>query len=92
MLRSNSLFIDTEYKADCEHKINYLKLNGDFSGNLLSDSSEISENSLLEAFSDGVVNTTNEQYSFANDGIGYVYPVRKITANYSKIIVDYVQQ
>ena len=35
MLLSNSLFLDSEYKADCENKIKYLEL---IEGSVIDDS------------------------------------------------------
>lgn len=34
MLNSNMLFLDNEYKADCEHKINYLSNNNNPHNNI----------------------------------------------------------
>lgn len=34
MLNSNMLFLDNEYKADCEYKINYLNTNSDPHNNI----------------------------------------------------------
>ena len=37
MLLSNSLFLDSEYKADCENKIKYLELIESSTGSIIND-------------------------------------------------------
>ena len=49
MLLSNSLFLDSEYKADCENKINYLE-DLDSNNSLVRDVSE-----LYKEDSDGIL-------------------------------------
>ena len=85
MLKSNSLFIDSEYKCDCENKIDYFQ---DFPEAEESESGQ-HQNNIVS----GIVNIENESDNaglYIDDGYGVVYPVRRISNRYAKIILDFV--
>ena len=99
MLLSNSLFLDSEYKADCENKIKYLKL---IEGSVIDDSdtgkekdTEIVEE--LENFEGEITDTTMvifdgkpttpNNYKYVKVS-GTLYPTKQISKNYNKIILD----
>lgn len=90
MLLSNSLFLDSEYKADCENKIKYLELiesstiNDNDNTPIVNFEGTITDTTMV--IFDGKPTTPNN-YKYVKVS-GTLYPTKQISKNYNKIILD----
>ena len=94
MLLSNSFFLDSEYKADVEYKINYLsvlkKEDNSIMENIFeseSDADEIlTKSDLLECLERKIIGPTNDR-PFISDS-QFLYGTKQISNNYYKILLE----
>lgn len=93
-LLSNSLYLDNEYKADCEFKINYLYLLDSESDNDPLESVDTPDErpqdgkqDLLESL---VTRLNKDRTGYTNDG-GKLYKNKQISNDYCKILFELEQ-
>lgn len=79
-LLTNSLYLDSEYKADCEKKINYILFLEDSSTNT-NTNNQITINEI----SNGV---SNNNYSSKDESNNILYRNKQISDTYYKILFE----
>lgn len=96
-LLSNSLFLDSEYKADCEFKINYLniiknnKVDADFNNDENNQSDVfVSDDPLTHLLTKVIKADKNERPYFSDSK--RLYKTKKISDNYYKIMFEELNQ
>ena len=102
-LLSNSLFLDSEYKADCEYKINYLSLMN--LNNKTDDTVDLKDDDnlndvldknknqqtltpgLLKQLETKVIIAESDEKPYADDGTR-LYNTKQIADEYYKILIE----
>ena len=91
MLLTNSLFLDSEYKADCEFKINYLSIINKKDKGLMESiedkdlDGDIDREDLINCLERKVIEYGTRPY--ISDG-EFLYTTRQISDNYYKILLE----
>lgn len=92
-LLSNSLFLDSEYAADCKYKINYLSLLKDDDSSDLKDADENSNSfnkdsiELLKTLETKLIIAESTERPYVNDGTK-LHTTKHIADEYYKIIIE----